>query len=53
MAHYVEGNVISNSEVVYPMDCNSSIIGMVNCITNNIGLSDPSYHMEMNRIPSH
>ena len=52
MAHVFVRNVVHDGQVMYTMNCNSSIEGMVYCALLDIRLTDVSNHMEMNWIPT-
>ena len=52
VTHSIVRNVIFDSELVHTVSSYSSIVGVVNCVTNYIRLVNISNHMEMNWVAS-
>jgi len=48
MSHSVVGNIIFNCKIVNSVCCDSSIVGVMNSVTNNIRFIDISNHVEVN-----
>lgn len=52
VTHCVEGNIVLNSEVLHAMSSDGSVVCLMNCVSNYMGLVDSSNHVEVDWIPA-
>ena len=52
VSHSIISNIVLNRKVVNTVSCDSSVIGLVDRVTNDVWLVDSSNHVEVDRIPA-
>jgi len=52
MTHSQIGNIVLNSQEMNSMNCNSSVVSMMNSVSSNVWVMNCSNHMEMKRVSS-